>query len=109
MAFPKNTISLAGAQSVFQGVEFTEIKLAGSVVGYRANFNGSTYEHKNLRDLCRDLWQRSASVSFGIAPAQASDNLLTPLTSPQISSNLLEPISEAAVESSELCSEVLNA
>lgn len=60
MAWKTGTIKLAAAKSVFSGVDFSEIKVGGSTVGYTAKFKGSTLEDTSLTTLCKKLWSREA-------------------------------------------------
>lgn len=59
MAFPTGTIRLEAARVIFTGVEFEEITIGGKTVGYRAKYDGKTYENASLTALSKQLWEVS--------------------------------------------------
>jgi hypothetical protein len=59
MAFPTGTIKLEAAKAIFTGIEFEVITIGTKTVGYRARYDGKTYENASLTALCKQLWEVS--------------------------------------------------
>ena len=57
MAFPKDTIRLCTAKTIFADAVIEEVLIGGKVAGYKATICGKTYEDTGLTALCETLWE----------------------------------------------------
>ena len=56
-------ITLDGAKAIFTDVDFQELRMNETVVGYRAKFGDQILEDALLRELCRRLWEVAAEAA----------------------------------------------
>ena len=56
-------ITLEGAKAIFTEVNFQELRMNETVVGYRAVFGDLILEDALLRELCRRLWEAAAEAA----------------------------------------------
>ena len=56
-------ITLEGAKAIFTEVNFQELRMNETVVGYRAVFGDLILEDALLRELCRRLWEVTAEAA----------------------------------------------